>query len=610
MPVLGFSFREWLDVFTPPEPAPKRIKRMIGTDGTIEEQGLEDYEEDVRETHSGRGWSTRRGNNQQGSVSDLLDGALSMVETRFWNNTCKMIQVIWNLVCRKTPFFARLLGAPFILYFMLTALCAKLPSIGKWLMHLFMASRTLNPNDSLYDAFRMWLSKKTVLQDGSSGYTFSTKYLQQTPNADYPSPSGNAWTSGRSVLPHTTSEAVTNFKFFHHCGRLFVVTTPQSCKTRPYESTGGSLIPCEEPITIWCLGWSPRPVNDLLTAIYVPTNDKWIELWHPVPSHDGMAWNHASTKRPRSVESIILRSGEKEKILRDIDRYCDPEEKTWYEERGIPYRRGYLFHGKPGCGKTSFVHALAGRHNLKICTISLSDPHMNDRVLLDLFSTVEAGWLVLLEDIDSAGLGRENMMANKNKRQSESANEDPGTAANTFNSGFRYNTDGTRHGKSKNKNKDKNKEIGPEEDFDKKTDKEESTVLTLSGLLNAIDGIASPEGHVLIMTTNHPELLDPALIRAGRVNVRVHFMHADKEQTSNMFKHIYEPSAASSLDPAAYVNEIDEMAAEFASRVPEGACFHSQLQDYLVQYKTEPRLAIENVAAWVIEKKGEKFVQE
>ena len=36
-------------------------------------------------------------------LSDLLDGALSMVETRFWNNTCKMIQAIWNLVCRKYP---------------------------------------------------------------------------------------------------------------------------------------------------------------------------------------------------------------------------------------------------------------------------------------------------------------------------------------------------------------------------------------------------------------------------------------------------------------------------------------------------------------------------
>ena len=52
--------------------------------------------------------------------------------------------------------------------------------------------------------------------------------------------------------------------------------------------------------------------------------------------------------------------------------------------------------------------------------------------------------------------------------------------------------------------------------------------VTLSGLLNAIDGIAAPEGHILIMTTNKPHELDNVLVRAGRISVRVGFKNASK----------------------------------------------------------------------------------
>lgn len=59
---------------------------------------------------------------------------------------------------------------------------------------------------------------------------------------------------------------------------------------------------------------------------------------------------------------------------------------------------------------------------------------------------------------------------------------------------------------------------------------ERPTQVTLSGLLNAIDGTSSPEGHVLIMTTNFPEALDEVLTRPGRVDVKVEFGLADAQQ--------------------------------------------------------------------------------
>lgn len=63
--------------------------------------------------------------------------------------------------------------------------------------------------------------------------------------------------------------------------------------------------------------------------------------------------------------------------------------------------------------------------------------------------------------------------------------------------------------------------------------------VTLSGLLNAIDGVASQEGRVLIMTTNHPELLDDALVRPGRVDMKIEFTRASKDQIRELFVRMY-----------------------------------------------------------------------
>lgn len=74
--------------------------------------------------------------------------------------------------------------------------------------------------------------------------------------------------------------------------------------------------------------------------------------------------------------------------------------KTIYNV-GVPYRRGYLLYGPPGCGKSSLITALAGEMNYNICVLSLNDTKMSDELLLSLMASVPTQSLVILEDVDS-----------------------------------------------------------------------------------------------------------------------------------------------------------------------------------------------------------------
>ena len=111
------------------------------------------------------------------------------------------------------------------------------------------------------------------------------------------------------------------------------------------------------------------------------------------------------------------------------------------------------------------------------------------------------------------------------------------------------------------------------------------TPLSLSGLLNAMDGVSSSDGRLLFMTTNYAERLDAALIRPGRVDYKCYVGHATEYQAYRMFQNFY-PELAS-----------DEMAREFAGQL--GALKRdvsaAQIQGHFLFYKNEPSLAIRNL---------------
>ncbi|CBY43446.1 unnamed protein product, partial [Oikopleura dioica] len=201
---------------------------------------------------------------------------------------------------------------------------------------------------------------------------------------------------------------------------------------------------------------------------------------------NGQEWSLLSTQSKRPVSSIILDPLECERILKDLKSFVG--NKDWYDGMGIPYRRGYLFYGTPGSGKTALITALAGELKYSIALINMADHMMDDSRFLHLLNKAPPDTIIVLEDIDCAF-------------------------------------------------QDRAKQIEGDKRFSGM-----SGGVTHSGLLNAIDGVTNSDGRILIMTTNYIERLDSALIRPGRVDFAREFKNASDAQICGMFLRFFPDS--------------------------------------------------------------------
>lgn len=232
-------------------------------------------------------------------------------------------------------------------------------------------------------------------------------------------------------------------------------------------------------------------------------------------------------RRRRPLASVVLEKGVSEKIVQDVKEFI--ENPKWYTERGIPYRRGYLLYGPPGCGKSSFITALAGELEYGICLLSLSDRGLSDDRLNHLLSVAPQQSIILLEDVDAAFVSR------------DLAAENPAA----------YQGMGR---------------------------------LTFSGLLNALDGVASTEARIVFMTTNHVDRLDPALVRPGRVDLKQHVGYCSHWQISRMFQRFYPEQ------PVAAGEKFAEQALHVSRQISA-----AQVQGHFMLHKADPAGAIEHV---------------
>jgi chaperone BCS1 len=107
--------------------------------------------------------------------------------------------------------------------------------------------------------------------------------------------------------------------------------------------------------------------------------------------------------------------------------------------------------------------------------------------------------------------------------------------------------------------------------FTKRDNTNRESNITFSGLINAIDGVASQEGRILILTSNHVEKLDPALLRPGRCDVKILFDRASREQLRAMYMRFF-PGR-------------EDRAARFADSLPARGLSLAQVQNHLVSHR-------------------------
>ena len=210
-------------------------------------------------------------------------------------------------------------------------------------------------------------------------------------------------------------------------------------------------------------------------------------------------WQKVQAYTPRSLESVILRPREKEDLVQDIEKFKTAKER--YHQLGVPYHRGYLLYGPPGTGKTSLVSALAANFGMSIYAIGLTD--FNDKTLMKAVHDVPPNSVILFEDIDCMKTGNARIDPDEWARQQ--------------------------------------RREGPND----KADPLDRLGVTLSGLLNVLDGFHAPENVLFVMTTNKIETLDPALLRPGRIDYRLFLGKAADEQKIELYRRFF-PRASTS----------------------------------------------------------------
>ena len=212
------------------------------------------------------------------------------------------------------------------------------------------------------------------------------------------------------------------------------------------------------------------------------------------------SWVKIAERPCRPMKTVVLDEARKMDVLADINEYLNPATARWYANRGIPYRRGYLFYGPPGTGKTSLTFALAGVFGLDIHVVSLLEPTLTEEELGMLFTNLPARCIVLLEDIDTAGLVR-----NEPEKEDEHLDEGESAASEKGRKGKR---DGGSEGLNVASLTKALKRANEQSEEEKKKG------ISLSGLLNIIDGKSFPPflpQLALPIPTSFPSILQTAL---------------------------------------------------------------------------------------------------
>merc|ERR1712159_165695 len=421
---------------------------------------------------------------------------------------------LWNSVSSQPALFA-LFGAS---GFSLATTCLYILSQRLYasLRPMFISTITVENSDQSFDTVLDYITKQGIVSTGDKrAVTSQRKNMTMRERIQ-------EWAMGRQQAPTLEfrpdgGDALTVFNW--KGTSIYMTRSKGEVVTTGHDRKPTTL----EKIRLQTFGMDDSVLRQFLNAAMessFDTDREMLNIWVMCDDWWG-SWEKAMSKKPRSVDSVVLNGNLSSELIQDATNFF--ARSDWYVQAGIPYRRGYLLHGPPGCGKTSFCQALAGALKLDLCMLTLANKSLDDTKLARVIRDSPTGAMILLEDVDAVFVDRS------------------------------VTKDGSNGGSG----------------------------VTFSGLLNAIDGVASQEGRIFIMTTNHIEKLDPALIRPGRCDVNVKLCNASKAQVKALFLRFFPGQ--------------DGLGDTFAKRIPEFELSMAALQGHLLKSKASAKDAVDSI---------------
>jgi len=514
-----------------------------------------------------------------------------------------------------TTAFQKYLGIDLNVYIPLVILCGGATFAWRYFSeylwekvekHL-MSTVEVRTDDEIYNILMSWVAAQHFAKN-SRRFVVNTNLSSRSwflwrwdddeeENDDASSTDGSPSEFGQKKKPLAYTPSFGSHSFWYR-GHLLLFKRSQNREQASY-----LVVSEREEISLSCFGRNPWILKELLQearAEYQKKDSQKTMIYRGSTRAGSTepTWQRCMARTSRPFSTVILNEKTKKDIVDDVADYLSPTTRKWYSNRGIPWRRGYLLTGPPGTGKSSLSLALAGFFKMRIYIVSLSSISANEENLATLFAELPRRCVVLLEDIDTAGLTH--------------TREDVGT------------NDATEH-------KEGGGEMVPGQLTPGNPANQPSGRLSLSGLLNILDGVASQEGRVLIMTTNHVEKLDKALIRPGRVDQIVRFTLADDEIIGAIFRAIYAPlegdeddtpmqypdkalsletettlAAQAAKRTADIVANVEALSKAFVDRIPAHEFSPAEIQGYLMKHKRSAEAAVAGAEDWVTETRKEK----